>query len=294
MMDEMVYRSRSQTYKTLFSDSSRWDHFIDRRDDVFICTPPKSGTTWTQTICALLLLGWDDFTVNLSDISPWYDATFDTVEQMNFRLNAQQHRRFIKTHTPLDGITYSPNATYIAVYRDPLDVFFSMQNHMKNMNLPAGTALPASSVLFQDWILRPAKVGNKSLFSLEAIVLHYKSFKQYSNLNNIHFFHFTAMKQFPVNTVRQIAEILGVSIDRSGVSSVVHQSSFVNMRANPKQFTPNVDLDLWKKDEDFFASGQNNQWHGILSEEDLSVYSTRLNDLLNANESAWISTGIKT
>jgi len=294
MMDEMQYRTRSQTYKTLFSDSSRWDHFIERRDDVFICTPPKSGTTWTQTICALLSLGWDDFTVNLSDISPWYDATFESVEQTNLLLNTMQHRRFIKTHTPLDGISYSPNATYITVYRDPRDVFFSMQNHMRNMNLPVGTALPASSVHFRDWVLRPSKAGVKSLFSLEAIIHHYQSFKQYSKHKNIHFLHFATMKQDPESAVREIAKILGVSVDSSGVSSVVQQSSFANMRANPKQFTPNVDLELWKNDEDFFVSGQNNQWQGILSEADLSVYTARLNDLLKAHESAWISTGIKT
>ena len=35
------------------------------------------------------------------------------------RLAAQDHRRFIKTHTPLDGVPLDPRATYIVVARHP-------------------------------------------------------------------------------------------------------------------------------------------------------------------------------
>lgn len=36
-------------------DSARWAGFDPRPDDI-ISTPPKCGTTWTQMICALLIL----------------------------------------------------------------------------------------------------------------------------------------------------------------------------------------------------------------------------------------------
>ena len=38
------------------------------------------------------------------------------------RLENQTHRRFIKTHLPLDGIVYHPQIKYIVVGRDPRDV----------------------------------------------------------------------------------------------------------------------------------------------------------------------------
>jgi hypothetical protein len=41
-------------------DSSRWDGFELRPGDIIISTPPKCGTTWTQMICALLVLQWID------------------------------------------------------------------------------------------------------------------------------------------------------------------------------------------------------------------------------------------
>jgi len=37
-------------------DSSRWDGFELRPGDIIVATPPKCGTTWTQMICALLIL----------------------------------------------------------------------------------------------------------------------------------------------------------------------------------------------------------------------------------------------
>ena len=43
-------------YRTHVFDSSRWDGFEFRPDDIVISTPSKCGTTWTQMICALLIL----------------------------------------------------------------------------------------------------------------------------------------------------------------------------------------------------------------------------------------------
>jgi len=42
-------------YKTTVWDSTRWGEFTRRTDDVLICTSYKSGTTWMQMICALLI-----------------------------------------------------------------------------------------------------------------------------------------------------------------------------------------------------------------------------------------------
>ena len=47
-------------------------------------------------------------------------------------LAAQTHRRFIKTHTPLDGIPNDPTVTYICVGRHPRDVALSMDHHIDN------------------------------------------------------------------------------------------------------------------------------------------------------------------
>ena len=43
------------------------------------------------------------------------------------QLAEQRHRRFIKTHTPLDGIPLDPRVTYIVAARHPLDTFVSLR-----------------------------------------------------------------------------------------------------------------------------------------------------------------------
>jgi aryl sulfotransferase len=45
-------------YRTPVADNSRWAGFSPRPNDIFICTPAKCGTTWTQAIVASLL--WPD------------------------------------------------------------------------------------------------------------------------------------------------------------------------------------------------------------------------------------------
>ena len=42
-------------YRTAVFDNRRWQRFTHRPGDIFVCTPPKCGTTWTQTIIASLL-----------------------------------------------------------------------------------------------------------------------------------------------------------------------------------------------------------------------------------------------
>lgn len=55
-------------------DSQRWERFTPRPDDIFITTPPKSGTTWMQGIVASLLWPYGDAPAPAFDLSPWLDA----------------------------------------------------------------------------------------------------------------------------------------------------------------------------------------------------------------------------
>ncbi len=65
---------KTTTYFGPLTDSSRWQNFKHRQDDIFICTPPKCGTTWTQAIIAMLVFGKVDHGLKPGLISPWIDA----------------------------------------------------------------------------------------------------------------------------------------------------------------------------------------------------------------------------
>ena len=104
---------RSQTYKGFLTDTDRWEFYIPRVDDVFVCTLGKHGTTWMQAICALLIFQKPELGFNPAERSPWFDVTFEPIEETVGALEAQTKRRVIKTHTPLDGIPYLDSCTYI-------------------------------------------------------------------------------------------------------------------------------------------------------------------------------------
>ena len=124
-------------YEGTVYDSSRWAGFELRPGDIIICSPPKCGTTWTQMICALLVLQEPELPLPLDTLSPWIDMVTRARTEVFADLEAQTHRRFIKTHTPLDGIPNDPTVTYICVGRDPRDVALSMDRHIDNMDVGA-------------------------------------------------------------------------------------------------------------------------------------------------------------
>ena len=93
-------------------DSTRWNGFAFRDGDIVIATWAKSGTTWMQQIVAQLI--YDDAdTVSIMDLAPWVDQRYAPIEQVRATLDAQTHRRFMKTHLPVEALVFSPRARYL-------------------------------------------------------------------------------------------------------------------------------------------------------------------------------------
>src|SRR5678816_4148146 len=107
---------RLHTYQNHTLDSLRWERYMPRDDDIVISTSYKSGTTWMQAIVRHLIR-WDQ---GISDQleSPWPEARFVAADVVMDELEAQTHRRFIKTHLALDGLPFYPQVRYIVVGRD--------------------------------------------------------------------------------------------------------------------------------------------------------------------------------
>ena len=96
-----------------------------------------------QMICALLIFQ----TPELPDsaLAPLAVAGQPWSCRMMFvyaQLAEQRHRRFIKTHTPLDGIPLDPRVTYIVTARHPLDTFVSLCRHNEIIGHPPDSIGP--------------------------------------------------------------------------------------------------------------------------------------------------------
>ena len=57
------------------------------------------------------------------------------------------------------------------------------------------------------------------------------------------------------------------------------------------QSTPESGPGLWKNEADFFANGSNQQWKGVLSEDELAAFDARLAELLPSDEAHWVVNG---
>jgi hypothetical protein len=114
--------------------------------DIFICSYPKSGTTWTQNlVCRLLAANLsmelaDDW--HLSQSAPFYEVdqywnttttttTSSRVPAKTPLQNATNEYRVFNTH--LRPHQLPPKAKCIYVMRDPLDVLASFYYHLANM-----------------------------------------------------------------------------------------------------------------------------------------------------------------
>lgn len=67
------------------------------------------------------------------ELTPWLDSSFGSSAEKLAQLAAQTHRRFLKTHLPLDALPYFPEVDYIYVGRDGRDVFMSLWNHYRHL-----------------------------------------------------------------------------------------------------------------------------------------------------------------
>jgi hypothetical protein len=283
---------KNTSYLGPFTDTSRWDDFKHRPDDIFICTPPKCGTTWTQAICAMLVFGKVDHGLKPGIISPWIDANLAPIDEYLEQVESQSHRRFIKTHTPLDGIPYYPECTYLVVVRDPRDVFISALNHRDNMTNKE-LALKVAPTSFDNWLTDDLKPGTWDVQTLSMLVDFFTSYWKYRNVSNIHIFHYADMKLDLKGSISAMAKALNIKVEADFLDAMTEAASFDSMKRNASQFAP-VGKEYWKKESGFFAHGRNQQWKDVLTDAQLSAFNERLAQLLPSDQANWLLRGRNT
>ena len=297
-------------YRGFVYDSARWEGFELRPDDIIISTPPKCGTTWTQMICALLIFQTPELDRPLSVLSPWLDMQSQARREVVADLEAQQHRRFIKTHTPLDGLPMDPAVTYVCVGRDPRDVALSMDNHMDNIDLAAfalerarGAAIDGIELpplverppppadpheRFWQWVdndAPPQEIGSSLLRTLR----HLESFWDAPDDVDVVMLHYDDLKSDLDGQMRLLAGRLGVEVPGAVWGRLVEAATFERMRANATMTVPrNADGSHWRDDERFFHRGRSGQWRDLLDDVDLRRYRARVADLVAPELAAWV------
>jgi aryl sulfotransferase len=289
------FPQRTKKYDSDTSVSRVWERFEQRPGDVFVCTPPKSGTTWMQTICGMLIFSDPAVNPGIGTTSRWLDSKFNDEEEVLGFLEAQTHRRYIKTHTPLDGITYDDNCIYLAVYRHPIDVFFSGQNHMKKMKGDHFSHLIVDDINegFQKFVSQPTSVTQDIGDTLESLANHYLSYAKWRSLPNIHIFHYAEMTRDLRHTISAVSEVLDCGVEDELIDNITSAATFSNMKKNATKYAPSADREIWKDNAQFFESGTSNKWEGVLNELSLSMYNNRMSELLAPSDQTWFEFGAR-
>ncbi len=277
-------------------DSTMWNGFAFRDDDVIIASYAKCGTTWTQQIIAQLLFdGATDQAVG--EMSPWVDLRVPPREVKLPAIEAQSHRRFLKTHLPVDALVFSPKAKYIYVARDGRDVVWSMFNHHLNANDHWYGALNDTPGLvgpklerpvtdpvqyFRDWLARD---GHPFWPFWENV----RSWWALRNRDNLHLVHFADLKRDMEGEIRRIAAFLDVQ--PKNWDAILEHCSFDYMKAHAAASAP-LGGAFWEGGaETFINKGTNGRWQGLLTSEDIAAYEARALAELGPECAAWLASG---
>ncbi len=266
-------------------DSARWLDFDLRDGDIVISTRSKSGTTWVQMICALLIFETPDLPRPLAEVSPWLDWLVLPKKDVFANLEAQRHRRFIKTHTPLDGIPIDGRVTYIVVARHPLDAAASLYHQSHNINrqrvaeltanpdLAEPKALPPLGVWLRSWVESDA-TAQDDLESFNGVFHHLTDAWSRKDESNIVLVHYADLLHDLHGEMQRIAGRLGIDVANERADQLVQAASFESMRANADALAPDPSAVLLDKSR-FFRSGQSGTGTDALSPAALATYHSR-------------------
>jgi hypothetical protein len=293
--DHRMFDPSTQPYSRVayhegLTNTDHWDHFVPHNGDIFICTPPKNGTTWMQTIVTFLLFGSSDLDFIPADRSPWFDMTMRPVEESLARFEWDDKRNVIKTHTPLDGIPFLEYATYIGVLRDPRDAFFSMRNHAENMIMDIGLTDQDIIDQFRSWVEDDYVPGGET--RCLGFPVHYlRTLWDQRHRPNIHLFHYSDMLRDLKGEMRRLADILNIEIDDMLLSSLAEAAGFNNMRSNFEKFIPGKKGEFWHEPREFLKTGTSGQWQGVVPDDLLKAFDIRLMELADEDMGAWLLGG---
>ncbi len=289
---------KSREFQNHHFDSTVWNDFQFRDDDIVISTYAKSGTTWVQQIVSQLIFAGEEG-LPVAEMSPWIDLRVPPREVKLPPLEAQEHRRFVKTHLPVDALVFSPDAKYLYIGRDGRDVVWSMYNHHATANAGWYDALnntpglvgppierPPESTLqyFRDWL---EKDGHPFWPFWENV----RSWWAIRDLPNVKFVHFADLKSDMEGQMREISEFLEIPIDEARWESIVEHCGFDYMKAHAEQSVP-LGGAFWEGGaKSFLHRGKNDRWRDTLEERDIAAYEARAVSELGADCARWMMKG---
>jgi Sulfotransferase domain len=200
-------------------------------------TYAKSGTNWMMQIVYQLIHHGEGEFDHIHNVVPWPDAKLVgglmmgdyaiPLDQATEWQTAPERKRIIKTHFNWELLPWSEEARYIAVIRDPKDVFVSSYFFMKNGGM--GAAMPTVDTMYRLFLAGKYLLGASWP---ENAAGHWAQ----RHRPNVLVVSFASMKRDLEGTVRRVAAFLDIHVSDEVIRAVCGKASFDYMKSIDHKF----------------------------------------------------------
>jgi aryl sulfotransferase len=297
-------RAPSRSVRSRIFDSARWDGYRPRADDIIIATYSKCGTTWMQRIVSMLVFQ-SAAPRNIWELSPWPDMRlFGPIEAELAKAEAQTHRRYFKTHLPLDAIPLYAGVKVIHVARDGRDAAMSLHNHLANFRPELAEGVNAisradpkfgdeytitqdSARFFSEWIHDGGGQGDEyaGFYHVE------NSYWNERSNEDVLLVHYNDLKADRAGEMCRVAGFLGIETPDPLWQEMVAAAGFDAMKEQGDALIPAAAL-LWEGGASrFMNKGTNGRWQSVVFADDLRRYDAQVKKHFAPELARWLEHG---
>ncbi|MGH6956581.1 MAG: sulfotransferase domain-containing protein, partial [Caulobacteraceae bacterium] len=207
-------------------------------------------------------------------------------------------------HTPLDGLPYFENVSYVICGRDPRDAFLSMMDNMRNtspatlaeawgrVGAPGEVAFPTDpNTLFPLWMTQPIHGWLEDGFPIGSVFGAAKAAWPHRRLPNLFLLHYRDLTFDLEGEMRRLARFLRVTVADADWPRLVKAASFSAMRARADETAPGAHLGEWASNRAFFAHARLDAWREALSVDNQALYATLAPRRAEPELRAWLEGG---
>lgn len=193
--------------------------FEHRQDDVFICSYPRSGTTWSQMLLYQVMTDGDMDFPHISAVVPYFETTLINRSTMS----EMPSPRLIKTHVKPWRLDMNVGK-YIYVSRDVKDVLVSFYHfHRSHKNFRGS---------FDEFVekFQSGRVQYGSWFR------HIASWMKMKDRPNVLFITYEELATKRRDVVRRVADFCGVALTPDKLERICERTSFEFMKKHESKF----------------------------------------------------------